>query len=67
MGAPEHRYDCRRESTEVGPDFCATCSEQVGDWVQWEGHTYREASLIRQLAPRLLTMSEVMRRGARPA
>lgn len=25
----------RRESTDIGPDFCRDCSEAISDWVQW--------------------------------
>ena len=45
--------ECVRESTSAGPDFCATCSSALGDWVQWEGHSARERSLVRSLAAAL--------------
>lgn len=45
---------CKRQTTPDGPDFCRTCSDAIYDWVKWEGHTFREAHLIAQLAPRLM-------------
>ena len=45
---------CRRESTPDGPDYCATCSGRLDDWVEWDGHTYREARLIAEISGRLL-------------
>lgn len=42
--------DCQRASTSAGPDYCAPCSELIGDWVPWAAHTAREQLWVQRAA-----------------
>jgi len=53
MGKPTKK--CIKHNSAVGPSFCGTCSRIIQDYVQWEGHTVREALLIHKLSPILET------------
>lgn len=53
MGKPTKR--CTRVTTDAGPPFCKTCSDIIHEYVQWDGHTEREALLIQYLEPYLNT------------
>lgn len=39
---------CIRRSTDIGPDYCETCSNILREWVTWEEHSAAEATAIKQ-------------------
>ena len=46
---PDRRVSpCIRRSTDVGPDYCETCSNILREWVKWESHSVAEATFIKQ-------------------